>query len=94
MASVKHWLWQLVIAIDQLVNVLITPFHSGAWADESLSSRAYRMDVQGKPWGRIFRPLIDWLFFWDPDHCQQSFISEREGRQLPPEARCSSKTSE
>lgn len=90
MAGLKHWLWQLLIAVDQLVNVLITPLSPGAWADESLSSRAYRMDVAGKPWGRIFRPLIDLLFFWDPDHCRQSFVAEREGRQLPPEARCNS----
>jgi hypothetical protein len=41
-------------------------------------------------WPRI---LIDAIFFWDRDkktgqkHCELSFASEREGRQMPPEAR-------
>ena len=87
MAGLKHWLWQLVIALDQLTNVLVTPFQTGAWADETLSCRAYRMEIAGKPWGRILRPLIDLAFFWDTDHCHMSYLSERERRQLPPELR-------
>jgi hypothetical protein len=27
----KHWLLQLLIALDQLLNVLVTPFARGAW---------------------------------------------------------------
>ena len=33
--------------------------------------------------GRIFRPLIDAIFWFDPDHCRESFRSEVERRQLP-----------
>lgn len=85
--NLRHWLWQLLVALDQLVNVLITPGQAGAWADETLSSRAWRMEQAGKPWGRVFRPLVDALFWWEPGHCQASFAAEREQRQLPPEAR-------
>ena len=82
-----HWLMQLMIALDQLANVLITPFSRGAWADETLSSRAWRMSMRGKPFGRVFRPMIDCLFFWQKGHCQQAFEYERSRSGLPPELR-------
>lgn len=78
--------WKAVaIAWDQLVNA-----HFGGWPDETLSSRAYRLSKNGR---HLPRKVIDTLFFWDRDrssgkrHCELSFESEREGRQLPPEAR-------
>ena len=85
--NLRHWLWQLLIALDQLANVLITPGQAGAWADETLSSRAWRMERAGKPWGRVFRPAIDALFWWEPEHCRASFEAERRQGQLPPEMR-------
>ena len=78
----RHWLLQVFIALDQLVNALL-----GGWADETLSSRAWRMEVKGRPWGRVMRPLIDVLLFFDPQHCHSSFRAEREQRQSPPEMR-------
>lgn len=74
----------LLVALDQLGNALL-----GGWPDETLSSRAWRLSASGKR--RLPRALIDALFFWDREgekrHCELSFESEREGRQLPPEAR-------
>ena len=70
----------VLIAADQFVNALLA-----GWPDETLSSRAWRWEQNGvRSWPRR---LIDRLFFWEQDHCQQSYISEREGRQLPPELR-------
>lgn len=70
----------VLIAADQLVNALLA-----GWPDETLSSRAYRWEQNGvRSWPRR---LIDRLFFWEQEHCYQSYISEREGRQLPPELR-------
>ena len=70
----------VLIAADQLVNALL-----GGWPDETLSSRAWRWHVGGlRSWPCT---LIDGLFFWEDAHCYQSYISEREGRQLPPELR-------
>lgn len=84
----KHWFHQLFIAVDQLLNVLVTPLSDGAWADETLSSRAYRMWVKGRPWGRIWMPVIDWLFSWQmPRHCHAAYLSERKRAQAPPETR-------
>lgn len=86
--DIKGWLYQLFIACDQLVNVLITPLQSGAYADETMSARAYRMDRDGKPWGRILRPVIDFLFRWQTDeHCRKAYEKERQRIHLPPEMR-------
>lgn len=93
MNAIKHWLVQLFIAFDQLLNVLVTPFNASAWADETLSSRAYRAWADGKYFGLIFMPIIDWLFFWQKirlgavGHCHQAYLKERERVGLPPEMR-------
>ena len=78
LAGTGSWLWQNFIALDQLLNTL-----TFGMADETLSSRAFRADVKGRIFGRIFRPLIDALFFFDKDHCMKSFINEVQRRHLP-----------
>lgn len=78
----RHWMKQVVLALDQLINALL-----GGWADETMSSRAWRTECSGRIGGRIMRPLIDALFFFDPNHCLRSFDAERDSRQLPPEFR-------
>ena len=63
------------------------------WADETLSSRCWHWHLYGvRSWP--YR-LIDSLFWWDTEqrgrrtvrHCELSWESERDGRQLPPELR-------
>lgn len=83
----KHWWGQFLIAIDQLLNVLVTPFQRTAWADETLSARAFRADRDGKVFGRIFRPTIDWIFFWQDGHCAIAYLREKQRAQVPPEYR-------
>ena len=71
---------KLFVALDQFVNTLF-----GGWPDETLSSRAWRWDEHGKrAWPRKF---IDWLFFWEKDHCRQSYESEVARKQCPMEFR-------
>ena len=71
---------QVLLAIDQLANTLV-----GGYADESLSSHAWRMHARGKT--NVWRGLIDHLFFWQEEHCYQAYLSEKERTQLPPEFR-------
>ena len=73
------WGKSVLIAFDQGINAL-----AGGWPDETLSSRAHRRRLAGKP---RLADCIDRLFWWEADHCRESFESERLGRQLPPEAR-------
>ncbi len=85
MASpVARYFKNILIGIDQLICTLI----AGA-PDESLSSYAWRMDVQGKPWGRFWRPLIDRLFscLGVENHCYRAWRAEVLRRQMPPELR-------
>ena len=72
---------QVPIAIDQLVNTLF-----GGWADETISSVAWRKRNDGKGWA-FLHCLVDCLFFWQPDHCKMAYESELDRKQLPPELR-------
>lgn len=74
---------QVLIAVDQLVNTLL-----GGYADETLSSRAWRHHADGsRSWPRW---VIDHLFFWQSEHCRSAYESELERSQLPPAMRGSS----
>jgi hypothetical protein len=80
-------LWQLLIAFDQFVHCFLMLVHPrGAWADESLSARAWREGAHSKNWDRV-RKALDLIFFWDKDHCQNSYASEMNRLQLAPEYR-------
>lgn len=75
---IKRYLLNNAIAVDQMFNTVL-----GGSPDETLSSRAYRTEQQGKLFGRFFRPLIDLIFFFDPLHCYQAYLAESTRRQLP-----------
>lgn len=67
---------QFLIAIDQLFNSVL-----GGYADETLSARAWRM--QEYSYWDIARKVIDLIFFWEKDHCKESYLNEIRRKQLP-----------
>lgn len=80
----RFYVWQVLIALDQLGNALLF-----GHADETLSARMYRYEQAGKWMGRILRPLVDAFFYvitfgGDKHHCRESFESELLRRHLPP----------
>lgn len=83
----KHWITQVVIALDQVLNAIL-----GGYADETLSSCSYRMWRDGKRSGRLM-PVIDKFFFWEkypPEvvgHCHSAYLSELARQGLPPSMR-------
>jgi hypothetical protein len=84
---VKFFFVQLFLAFDQGLNTLLL-----GYADETLSARAWRAYAKGRIFGRIFKPLIDALFFWqsqpnDRGHCYNAYLKEKDRRNLPPEYR-------
>lgn len=74
----KTYLLNNAISVDQLLNTIL-----GGAPDETLSSRAYRADMDGKILGKLLRPTIDLLFFWQAHHCHESYLSEIRRSQQP-----------
>lgn len=74
-----RYILNVLIAADQLVNTLI-----GGYPDETLSASAWLGERDGKIGGRIFRPVIDFLFLpFERDHCKRAFESEFQFTQRP-----------
>lgn len=74
-------LLQVAIAFDQFANCLISLAIGGGWADETISARMWRN--RALPGWRESRWLVDKLFWRQPNHCYQSFVSELQRKQLP-----------
>lgn len=68
---------RVLVAIDQLFNALF-----GGTPDETLSARAYRKQHSSTKWG-VARRCIDVLFFFQPNHCMEAYMSEVENAHLP-----------
>lgn len=69
---------QFLIAVDQVFNTILC-----GYADETLSARAWRAENRGRILGKIFRPTIDFIFFFEKDHCYKSYLAEVQKRQFP-----------
>lgn len=65
----------LLIALDQFLFCLVTLGASNP--DETLSAASWRWETEGRRIGKVLRPLIDTLFWFDKDHCWMSFLSEK-----------------
>ncbi len=76
-----RYILNVLIGIDQLFTTLL-----GGFPDETMSSYAYRLAIQRKPFGFMCR-VIDALFYWQPNHCRLAYLDEVKRRQMPPELR-------
>jgi len=66
---------RILIAVDILAFALLTL--GGAKRDETISSAAWSLELDGKWQGKFFRPIIDWLFSpLQKDHCLQAWMIE------------------
>lgn len=77
----KRRLLNLLIALDQLAWVLLTLGNGSP--DETISAAAWRMEQQGKRAGRVLRPAIDAVFWFDREHCRKAYNAEFHKIQLP-----------
>ncbi len=78
---IKYRILNLLIALDQFLFVLLTLGHAAP--DETISAAAWRWELNGRRRGKILRPIIDKLFWFDPQHCKTSFYCEYYKTQLP-----------
>lgn len=53
-------------ALSQLLNVALSRDHTETTSNESISSKAHRMNLPR-------RKIINAVFFWQDDHCKMSF---------------------
>jgi len=77
----KKRIINLLVAFDQFVFCLLTLGRS--YPDETMSAAAWRLELAGKWQGKVFRPLIDKLMFFDPTHCRTAYEAEIYGWQRP-----------
>ena len=77
-AWVKEYVYQNFISLDQSVNTLL-----GGSADETMSSRCYRLNHIAVY--HVLETCINALFYFfqGPDHCCHAYMKEVLGRQLP-----------
>lgn len=71
-----NYLKNIYISISQLGNTVLA-----GYPDESFSARCYRKRDR-KYWGKAYR-VINAIFFWQHNHCYESYVSEKESKHLP-----------
>jgi len=78
MTDLKRRLLNLLISLDQFAFVLLTL--GAANPDETPSAAAYRLEQAGRWQGKLFRPLIDFIFraFGQRNHCYSAWLSEHK----------------
>ncbi|MEO8119537.1 MAG: hypothetical protein ABI606_09475 [Rhodoferax sp.] len=73
----KQRILALLIALDVFLFACLCL--GNVRRNETASSAAWSLEQDGKLLGRIFRPLIDWLFHLvQKDHCAASWRNERK----------------
>ena len=68
------WGIEVLMALDCFLNAVFR-----GWHHETLSSRSWRAWAQGRVFGRVSRPVIDFLFIWQkhPEgHCRAHYEAE------------------
>lgn len=56
--------WVMAVSHDQLANAA-----TGGNPDETVSSRAFRAQTEGRRWGCVLCKVLDWV---DKNHCRDS----------------------
>ena len=86
--TLRHNFHQILVSWDQAITTTICSIilpNEKSYGDETMSARALRWENNRiRSWPR---KLIDILFWWDDNHCKESYESEKKGRQPPPELR-------
>lgn len=69
----------LLYAFDSFVLALLTL--GNCEIGDTLSSKAWQLEQNGRTHGKVFRRLIDWLFsLAEKDHCHQAYLTYRRIR--------------
>jgi len=67
---------RILVALDIFVFALLTL--GDAKRNETISSAAWSLELDGKWQGKLFRPIIDFLFRpFQKDHCLEAWLIEQ-----------------
>lgn len=69
------------VALDQMLWSILSL--GAGWPDETLSSASWRHEQYGSGWAQWARPLIDAIWFWEPNHCEIAYQAEILRSQAP-----------
>lgn len=75
----KHRILTILIALDIFLFALIC-LGNVRQGGETASAAAWELERNGKWQGKLFRPLIDglfWLLIRQADHCSEAWLWER-----------------
>jgi hypothetical protein len=75
---VRHHIKRAAIALLLFLDCFTNMLMRGSFS-ETLSARAHRLrEEKHHAWGWT-AGVIDFLFFWEPDHCRQQYEREKAG---------------
>ena len=77
----KDRILRWLISLDQFCFCTLTL--GGSMPDETASAAAWRGEQLGHILPRFFRPVIDKLFWFDPEHCRKAYLAEVSREQSP-----------
>ena len=66
----------ILYQLDGLVLALLTL--GNCRVGETISSVAFALETDDRWLGRVLRPVIDTLFFFDRDHCYHAWVTFRK----------------
>ena len=69
----KRYIWSVAVWFSQGINVVLLAGHP----DMTVSARAHLRAPSSKRWA-LARRAINWVFFWEEDHCAASFANDVE----------------
>lgn len=72
--TLRQRVLNLLIAFDQFAFCVLCLGDSSP--EETASSVAWQMERDRRWQGHLFRPIIDKIFWFDPDHCRTSYEAE------------------
>ena len=84
-AALRPWLCQLFV-LYVAANMAVCALVFAPWAlpRETVSGLLGRWKVHGKGWRKAFARgaavVVDRIYFWEPNHCVEVYLCERDAR--------------
>lgn len=74
--KLSKYITNVLIGFDQFINTIFL-----GYPDETISSRAWQSQGSSKFWN-FMRKLIDWMFYFQEDHCYNAYRAEVQRHQI------------